>query len=444
MELKQSLKQQQRLNLNLQQSLKILQLNNLELYEHIQDQAMSNPLLEIAPPPELNIADLGDLPKLQWLKAMDSYNFNLPLNAKPEISPYEKPESESLFDVLMAQIASFQLSGKERGNLEYIIANLDKNGYLAFSPEQIRKDLNLSKPEYSAAMQILYQMDPCGAGAKNLQECLLLQLHRLEQSTPLLEELIKNQWELFLKNRLDEIAKKLKVELSELKKAQATIKSLNPKPGNGYASEKIIHYVIAEIYVVDSEEGFRVIVNDFEQPQLKINTQYLQLLENGSKDESSYISQKMRQAQWLVKCIQQRTDTVSRCAEMIVQRQKHFFSQGPGNLEPLTLDDLSKGLDIHVSTVSRAIKNKYLQCSWGSFPLASFFSHNVNKKQAGSQDLALAKLKSIIESENKQKPLKDQEIAAELGKEGIVISRRTVVKYRKLLNIATAGERKQY
>lgn len=441
--------QKQVITLQMQQSLKILQMSTLDLEQYIQNEVLENPLMEIEMPQEEEDPGEARLKKLEWLESMDHSNtyqydyFSQEDSREPSL--LEKGAHVSLTDVLLQQLPGFRLSSAMELLVRRIIENLDENGYLTCSKEQLAHFLKVTLQKLEEALTILHRMDPAGVGAEDLRECLLIQARRMESPHPLLFELIEHHLDTLAKNHLDKLAQDLGATIEEVKKARAQLLSLNPKPGNGYSAYNAVPYIRPDLFVVHFEGRFEIIYNDYFQPKITLNAFYRNIVNGGDKEATAYIRERLQKAEQLIASIQQRKATMMNCSGAIVRRQTRFFQEGPGHLVPMTLADVAKDLGIHPSTVSRAIHGKYLQCQWGTYRLGDFFSRHVSKKlENTSQDMAITHLQRIIEKENPKKPFSDQQLAEQLAKLGIHISRRTVTKYRELAGIPSAAGRKRY
>ncbi|MGI6403910.1 MAG: RNA polymerase factor sigma-54 [Oscillospiraceae bacterium] len=442
-------KQKQVITLQMQQSLKILQMNALDLEQYIQNEVLENPLLELEMPAQEEDPGEARLKKLEWLESMDNSNTYQYASFYPEDSGesplYEKKAQDSLTDVLLQQLPGFRLDRALELLVRRIIENLDENGYLTCTKEQLALFLKVTPQKLEEALTVLHRMDPPGVGAEDLRECLLIQAHRMEHPSPLLFTLIESHLDTLAKNHLDKLAQDLNVTIGEVKEARTQLLTLNPKPGNGYCAYNAIPYIRPDLFVVHFEGRFEIIYNDYHQPKITLNAFYRNFANSEDKEATAYIKERLQKAEHLIASIHQRKTTILDCAGSIVRRQTRFFKEGPGHLAPMTLADVAEDLDIHPSTVSRAISDKYLQCQWGTYRLGDFFSRNVSKHSENtSQDMAITQLQHIIEEENPKKPFSDQQLAQRLEQLGISISRRTVAKYRNLAGIPPASGRKKF
>ena len=289
-------------------------------------------------------------------------------------------------------------------------------------------------------------MEPLGVGAKNLQECLLLQL-RGKPDTLLQEEIIRRYLKELGKNQISRIADKTGKTLKEVMEAIERIRNLNPRPSNYFPTGRFKEYLIPDIIVVKLKDYFEVLINDAQNARFHISDFYRKMGNTvEDKEAAEYIHEKIKQAEWLQQCLEQRKNTLLNLAEKIVERQQGFFRNGKGFLEPLTQREIAEEMGVHPSTVSRGIKGKYLQCPWGTYPLSFFFSVGIpsDGQKENSADYIKSCIEKIIEQEEKKKPFSDRLIAEKLQKMGISISSRTVAKYRDSMNIKDALGRKEY
>ncbi len=441
-----TLSQQQKLTMSpkMQQALEILQMDTLSLNSYIQQVALENPLIELQYGDVSENATDDKLKKLEWLERMNSDgSISASSYALEEVNlPFvDQNQSDSLHETLLFQLSALRLPKELEKSVRFLIENLDENGYLTPNDSLVEKRMRLSGGRFQWALNLVQQMDPAGVGARNLQECLLLQVKRMEEPCPMLEKIISDHLELLAKNQLSKLAKILNVSLEQIKEARGILLSLNPKPGNGFFSHGLTPYIVPDIFIECVGEKFEIIFNDYNQPRIIINSYYRNLIGSENKEITQYIINKLRQSEWLIHCTQQREKTILLCIEVILEKQSDFFRSGPGNLHPMILADVADQLQMHSSTVSRAISGKYLQCKWGNFALSSFFSRSVGD---ASKEVVMERLEKVICSEDTQKPFSDQEISEILERDGIAISRRTVAKYREMLNIQPSGRRKAY
>ena len=284
-------------------------------------------------------------------------------------------------------------------------------------------------------------------GARNLQECLLIQLKQ-KNASALSMKITRNYLDELAKNRLSYIAKAEKISMERLMRALQEIRSCQPKPGSGFAGEVNVQYVVPDVLVERRGEEFIVTTNTTVMPRLTVSHSYVKLLrEKADAQTEEYITEQLKRAEWALQCISRRESTLQQVVEAIVEKQRDFFSEPQGQLVPLRLVDIAEQLNIHESTVSRAVKEKYLQCERGVCPLHTFFSKSMAKAEVAeniSADSIKNRLRAIIDAEEKTKPLSDRELTEHLTAEGVQICRRTVAKYREAMGIAGASGRKRY
>lgn len=453
MELSLQLRQKQVLSQKQQQSVEILQMNALALSEYAKELAEENPLLEWSEeeaPAENQKEKL--LQKLEWLQESDEQNRGL-YRMEQEREEQEQKESlfgrkegQSLREYLLFQINILKISEGNKKVLRFLAESTAESGYL--EPDAMECLIERYQLKESTAARILAEfqaLDPPGVGARNLRECLVLQLKQKNAST-IAVKIAENYLEELAKNRLSYIAKQMKISMETLAEVLEELRACQPKPGSGFAGEEAVEYIIPDLLVEKKGGELTVTVNGTMLPHLHISPSYVKPLREGADEATEeYISHKLKQAEWVLQCIARRESTLQQVAEYIVKRQKEFFLSPHGQLAPLRMADVAEGLGIHESTVSRAVKGKYLQCERGAFPIHAFFSKAVAKtEEVVSAENIKERLRVILAEENKQKPFSDRELTEFLAAEGFQISRRTVAKYREAMGIAGASGRKRY
>ncbi|MBQ2924608.1 MAG: RNA polymerase factor sigma-54, partial [Anaerotignum sp.] len=390
------------------------------------------------------------LQKLEWLEEADEQNrsfYQVEHEAdERENDRFGSKDGQSLREYLLFQINTQEIPERHKVVLWFLAESTAESGYLEADAMEMMMERYPMKESTAARILSEFQsFDPVGVGARDLRECLLIQLKQKEASA-LAIKLVETYLEDLAKNRLSHIAKQLKTTTAEILEALQEIRSCQPKPGSGFAGEGNVEYVIPDILVEHKNDALIVTVNGSIIPRLNISHAYVKMLRTGASAETEeYISEKLKQAEWALQCISRRESTLQQVAECIVRRQHIFFKEPHGQLSPLRMADVAEELHIHESTVSRAVKEKYLQCDRGVFPLHTFFSKAVAAEgETVSADSIKERLKAIIDGENKKKPLSDRELTEKLVAEGVQISRRTVAKYREAMGIAGAGGRKEY
>jgi len=420
-------------------TLKVLQMSSLELEDYLSHEALENPLIEL----ELPKVDEA-LKELEIPYIRDFFQSSTRALDRGQTPLYLKQTGETLQEVLAHQLIDSDISPAAYQVADYLIENLDDSGYLDIPKEQVMSELNCSWELLDEALSALHRMDPAGIGASNLVECLLIQAKRLDSPSPALIPLIESYLDILPKTPPDKLAKLMNIGPGELKKTQEQLLSLNPKPGNGFSKDTAVPYIFPDLFVVGIGNDLKVFYNDFTRPKLEINVLYQSLLKTADQETKAYIQDKLTKAKDILSSIDQRKSTVLSCAEAILARQKAYFEHGAGHLAPMTLSDIADDIGVHKSTVSRAISGKAIQSSRGVQLLGELFSRSISKDTEGkTQDMALVQIKRIIAEENPKKPLSDQKIVSELERTGIIISRRTVAKYRDLAGIASAVGRKR-
>ena len=421
MELKMELSQKQVLSQHMVQSMEILQMSAQELEGYIEKLALENPVIELADSSQSK-ADMQqeDLQrKLDWLESTDLQNrvyYQQERDAENmEANWHDSRQSEeNLEEYLHAQILLADYTELERVIMEYLICSLDSRGYFSGELAQVADHFNVSEEKVEELLQDIQELDPAGVGARNLQECLLLQIQRKKNYSDVTVEIIEHYMEEVAKNHLPNIAKKLQVSLEEVQQACEEIRSLNPKPGSSFSDREQLRYISPDA------------------------------------EAKKYLQEKVQQAQWVSNCISQRSSTLSRVMHLLVEKQHEFFLEGPGHKRPMRLVDLAEELDLHESTISRAMRGKYLQCSWGVFPLNYFLtsvavkSSNTDGMEDKTPEQMKTMIREIVDSENKKKPYSDQAISDLLIAKGIKLSRRTVNKYRTEMGIPDKSGRKEF
>lgn len=454
MDLKLEVSQKLKLSQNMMISAEILQMSSNELIEYIKEFSEENPVVECEE--NNNIDDKFEMmkEKLEWLQSSDFQN-NTYYNDDEKDSDdwkYKEIQGESLFEYLMSQLNVLNLEREVFIIAKYIIQNMDSNGYVRESSDdlyKIFKPFNIDRITIEEAFAIVQTFEPLGVGAKSLSECLMIQLRAMDKRNELAEIIVEKELENLGKNKIPTIAKNLKAKVEDVMEAVAVIKNLNPKPGNSFVSDRNFNYIIPDVIVEENYDGnFNIIIEDNSLPVIKIGEQYKNIMSYDIPDETKeYVCKKVKQAEWVISCITKRQQTLRKTMETIVDTQKEFFKKECGELKPMRLIDVAKKIDMHESTVSRAIKEKYVQCSHGVYPLSRFFIKGIVKDEGSdmtSSDTVKKKIKSIIDNENKKSPLSDRVITEMLNDEGIEISRRTVAKYRESLNLPTASGRKEF
>ena len=438
-----SIQQTQKLALTpqMEQSLSVLQMGTEELNQCIEEEVLSNPMLDYAKEPEKKEVRRSQGEGIGYYsrKKTEDTDYQSYLNAIAD----EKSEDTELAEYLRMQLYTKKISPRRQKIGEYLIECLEESGYLKMDMDELAKGIGLSKEELEREIRFMQTLEPCGVFARDLKECLLLQVEGEERMQRQARLLIEKYLDEIAQNKIPQISKQTGLTTAEITKTIRYIKEeLEPVPGRGYGCANRNEYIYPDITVKEDEKGYRIILNKEKVHTLELNREYLPMLgQVHSSEENKYLKEQYQKAKILLQNIGKREETLAAVAEAIVDWQREFFEKGKASLKPMNLLDIAQELDVHESTVSRAVRDKYLECRWGIFELKYFFS---NKTSDGNNCNVLTCIQEIIRSENKQKPLSDAKIAEQLEKKGIRISRRTVTKYREQMQIPNTQMRKEY
>ncbi|RMA97151.1 RNA polymerase factor sigma-54 [Hydrogenothermus marinus] len=419
------------ITLSLKQQIKILTLNKLELKEEIRHELEENPFLE-------EIANLES--DYMPLKDLSSY-----YNEDEEISLSNRiAYTPTLFDILDFQI-DLEFEGKEKDIAREIIGNLDEKGLLDVDIEDIANKLKVSKEKVEEVRKRVLKLEPTGIGAKSIEEYLITQYEERYGKDEVVEKIIKE--DAFYLNDIEYLKEKYSsIHEEELKDKICNIKQLTPYPTFDLSLDNV-QYIEPDIFIVEKEDGFDIKINETGIPNLKLTTQYKKLINKKdlSPETKKFLEEKLEKAIGIIKGIQQRRENLEKITKALVEAQTEFLKKGKAYLKPLTLKDISEKVELHESTISRIISNKYAYTPLGVIPLKSFLASKVSKL---SQDISSEKvkylIKEIIEKEDKKKPLSDEGISKVLRKEyGIRVARRTIAKYREELKIPNSTARRK-
>lgn len=438
-----SIQQTQKLALTpqMEQSLSVLQMGTEELNQCIEEEVLSNPMLDYAKEPEKKEVRRSQGEGIGYYsrRKTEDTDYQSYINAIAD----EKSEDTELAEYLRMQLYTKKISPRRQKIGEYLIECLEESGYLKMDMDELAKGIGLSKEELEREIRFMQTLEPCGVFARDLKECLLLQVQGEEQMQRQARLLIEKYLDEIAQNKIPQISKQTGLTTAEITKTIRYIKEeLEPVPGRGYGCANRNEYIYPDITVKEDEKGYRIILNKEKVHTLELNREYLPMLgQVHSSEENKYLKEQYQKAKILLRNIGKREETLAAVAEAIVDWQREFFEKGKASLKPMNLLDIAQELDVHESTVSRAVRDKYLECRWGIFELKYFFS---NKTSDGNNCNVLTCIQEIIRSENKQKPLSDAKIAEQLEKKGIRISRRTVTKYREQMQIPNTQMRKEY
>lgn len=485
LELRQSLnlKLQQTLVMTpqLQQAIRLLQLSRMELVDAINAELEQNPALEEELRPEVeNLEEeraiVGDAPKVEdrkdvdrpnevtgdgdnandidWQQWLESYNSAPPTGPAVKQAAEDMPNieqtlstPETLYDHLVWQLNLSNLVDSDRSIAMEIIGGLDDQGFLAGERpcEDIAIRLEVSVDHVERVLKIVQKFDPIGVAARDLKECLLIQLEHHGNNNKLAEKLIEEYLPELEKRNFQAIAKKEEVPLEDVGDALKIIQALDPRPARNFGGEDSI-YITPDIYVHKVGDEYVIVQNEDGLPMLRVSKYYRAALSNGMNGEAkSYVQDKLRSAQWLIRSIHQRQRTIYKVMESILKFQRDFFDKGIGHLKPLILRDVAEDIGMHESTISRVTSNKYVHTPQGIFELKYFFNSSIGRSEGDDVASASVKhrIKQIIEGEDSKRPYSDQAIVDILKKENIKIARRTVAKYREAMGILSSSKRRK-
>ncbi len=485
LELKQSLKLAQQLVVTpqLQQAIKLLQLSQIELNSLVQNELLENPILEDkeAQPEEIldkqsnaekhEQAKLDQRPSEQvdevgtkdgelkepnnfdWENYLDTNNsatYNAEHSSRSdEPQTYENVirQTESLQEHLLWQLHLSSFTDIQLKIGQEIIGNIDDIGYFKASIDEISKKLNIPLSDVQNILNKIQLFDPLGVAARDIKECLCLQIKHFPEEREYLEIIINYHFADLEKHDYKKIAKALGIDITRIQHMAHIISDLEPRPGRPF-QEEMPHYITPDVYVQKIGNDYVVTLNEDGLPKLRVSNFYRQALMKGSdvaKHTKEYIQERMRSAIWLIKSIHQRQRTLHRVTESIVKFQRDFFENGVEHLKPLILRDVADDIEMHESTISRVTTNKYVHTSRGIYELKFFFNSGIQQLEGGgiASEAVKIMIKNLIDKENSQKPYSDRRIVDYLKKHNIDIARRTVAKYREVLNILPSSRRRE-
>ena len=451
---------------SLQQAIKLLQMSKLDLLEEINHELEDNPALEEGnlegtteePPPETQEAPTTP-ERAEEIDYEAYFQDYMDSGYSPPPSPprdtrdlpsFEQTltKPQDLYDYLRWQLSLSSAPGLNQDVGDAIIGNLDSDGYLSTTPDEIAAMGNWPPSEVHACVTIVQTFDPPGIAAGDLKECLLLQLERLDVEESIVETVIREHLDLVQARKYPEIAKALSCSLDDVYHAVQVLKRLDPKPGQKYSPE-VSRYVIPDVFVIKDGDEFRVLLNEDGMPRLRVSPAYRRMLSSldgkTAKDAREYVREKCRSALRLIKSVEERQRTILKVSNSIVKYQRGFLERGVQDLRPLILKDVADDIGMHESTVSRVVNNKYMHTPRGIFELKYFFHSGITTR--GGVDMSsLAvkeRIKELVEREVPNTPLSDSAIVKHLEAQGIQIARRTVAKYREELRIPSSTERRK-
>src|SRR5918996_363733 len=478
----QKLAQQLVMTPQLQQAIKLLQLSRIELQEMVTTELEENPALEEVPVSEIETTEqassepqptgseqveepvltrepsgVDKIGTLDWQEYLDTHSNSIhgSLTAEATAEDSDSPPSwensltkkTTLEDHRIWQLRLSKITEQESAIGLYMIQNLDENGYLAATLEEICNATGSSPEEAEAILKRIQFFDPVGVAARDLRECLLIQLENLQLKNSLAARIVADYLSFLESKRYEKLAKDLGVTIDEIAEAAHVIAALEPKPSRGFEQDEV-RTVLPDVFVEKVGDEYLIYLNDDGVPRLRVSSLYRRMAgQEGAAEEQArqYLQEKVRAATWLIKSIQQRQQTLFRVTQSIFKFQQDFLDRGVSSLKPMVLRDVAEDIHMHESTVSRATANKYVYTPQGLFELKFFFQSGI--KSGNSEDVASEtvkeKIRGIISSEDPRKPFSDQHIAALLSNDSIDIARRTVAKYREAMGILPSSKRRQ-
>jgi RNA polymerase sigma-54 factor len=457
MEFKLNLTQEQKLIMTqqMQLSVKLLQMSNLEIQKYIEKELQENPVLDA----DYNKKNDENVEKakdkidykalLKHLEFDDYGNGAYYKKDEEEVSPFNFISAKkSLKEFLFEQIIELNETMQIKAICKYLVENLDNKGYLSTSIENIQTELGISEELSNMALKIVQGLEPLGIGSRSIEECLKIQLHAKGIVDKNIYEIVDKYLELIAENKYNIISKNLNISINEAQDYGDVIKTLEPKPSRGFYTGEETKYIVPEAYIKKLNGEFCIIMNDGFIPKLNINQLYKQIINNeDDKDTVRFVKDKLNSAIFLMKSITQRENTIYNILEKILEVQKDYFDLGDEYLKPMTLKEIADNLEIHESTVSRAIREKYIHTDKGTIKIKNLFTTGISRTD-NFEDISTRIIKKeihdLIDKEDKNKPLSDQKICDLLKKTNMEISRRTVAKYREEMGIKSSSKRKRF
>lgn len=435
----------------MQLSVKLLQMSTYELQQYVDKELQENPVLDVKDSDRLkdnNAIDHKEL--IKYLEFDDYSHQSYNKEQDEEVSPFTFiSEKKSLKSYLKEQILELNEKDYLKNICLYIIENIDGRGYLDGSIEEISKYLKISNSTAMKALSIVQSLEPDGIGARDIKECLKIQLKKKGIDNENLFKVIDNYLEYIGENRYNSIAKELNIDVKDAQRYGDTIKSLEPKPSRGFYTGEEVKYIIPDAYIKKIDNEYFIIMNEDIAPKLSVNQIYKEIINNNDdKQAVDYVKEKMNNAIFLIKSIEHRKSTIYRVLEKILEIQREYFDNGEAYLKPMTLKEISDSLNMHESTISRAIREKYIYTSRGTIKIKDLFTTGITSTSMNGEDISTnlikKKIKELVDNEDKTKPLSDQQICDIINKQDMNISRRTVAKYREEIGIKSSKGRKRF
>lgn len=429
------------------QAIRILQFNNQELDTFVQEEILENPVLEFDKKHMESLAalqeglseDYEDPGFKHWEYSKDKEEYSFEQFTSKE---------ETLEDYLLLQLTFSKLKGDDMKVGRFLVEAIDENGYLTVTSQQVAKAFDISEEHVLKVLDVIQTFEPVGVGARNLKECLIIQLASKGLLDEAVEYIIQNHLEDLGDNKLNKVSKATGIPVNQVQLVCDLIRTLEPKPGRSFSTGESVKYIVPDVTVEKINGEYVVLSNESSVPHIKVSSYYSSLVSSYKNDEelTKYLNDKLNSAFWLIKSIEQRKRTIYNVASAVVEHQKEFFDKGPKYLKTLTLKQVAESIGMHESTISRSVNGKYMQTPRGVFEIKYFFSSGITGQdgEGVSSNSIKTMIKEIIDGEDHAKPYSDQDIVGILSEKGIEISRRTVAKYREGMNILSSSKRKRY
>lgn len=440
--LKTELRQELKLTPQLLQSMEVLQMNSQELLDYLGKLSEENPTLELSEASELRSAYAELQQKASWLDAGTfGTSFAHEEDAPPEPGATDK-ELDSLSAFLCDQLERKRLPKPMLALCKYMAELVDEDGYLTQEDLDGLTEMKIPQTMVDQALDAIQSLEPAGVGARDLSECLVLQLSRRKDNVPYAMDIAARFLTELSRSHYGPITKALGASISEIQAAEKAIAALDPHPGQAFQPAEPTLYVRPDVFIVELEGELQVLLNEYYLPKVTVNPYYSSMAKESDDPEArTYLKEKLRQTKWLLDSLERRGSTLRRCAQAILDAQRPFFSGQTAELSPMKLSSLAETLDLHPSTVSRAVRDKYLQCRQGIYPLRYFFSRAVGQ-QGLSRQAVKQRMLLHFKDEDSSHPLSDQTLCDLLAAEGVFLARRTVAKYRIELGIGSSTARR--
>ncbi len=455
------------------QAIQILQYNSQELEDFVSREIMENPILEMdntVPNDNRDHIKDSEISKSEEIIIKEAEKDDFDLRERIAESEYDDisyrqwehrlsnddvvsfdqytSKEETLQDYLLLQLTFSNLRDRDRKIGRFLVEAIDENGYLTVDTDQTAYVFGVKPSVIERVLDVIHGFDPVGVGARNLEECLLIQLEAKGFHDESIEYIVRNHLTDLGENRIQHIAKCTGLTAVQVQAVADLIRTLDPKPGMAYSSGEQIRFVVPDIIVERGADGYDIVTNDSTIPNLRVSSYYINLAKSHKEDEEvqKYLSDKYNSALWLIKSIEQRKRTIYKVSEAVMKYQMEFLEKGEKYLKPMTLKQIADEVGVHESTVSRSINGKYIQTPRGVFEIKYFFSSGVGSGSGEglSSNSIKTFIREIVDNEDPKKPCSDQDMVEILSRKGIEISRRTVAKYRESMNILSSSKRRRY